>query len=50
MGEPQRIGEIISELMPLFTKRREIEQRIQEGRASEKDLAELEVINQTLQE
>lgn len=50
MSKPQRLGEIIFELMTLFTKRREIEARIMEGTASEKDLAKLEVINQTLQE
>jgi hypothetical protein len=50
MGEPQKLGEIISELMALFRRRRELESWIREGTASAIDHAELEALNRRLNE
>lgn len=49
-SQPVKLGEIISELMAIFTRRQEIESRIREGKASTADHMELEALNRRLQE
>jgi len=49
MNEPEKLGEIISELMALFRQRRELEARIQEGNGTAADCEKLEALNQRLQ-
>lgn len=50
MSEPERLGNVIKELMVLFKQRRKIEGRIQAGQASEDEREKLEALNRRVQE
>ena len=47
--EPQKLADIIWEIMAILTRRRELEQRIDEGQTSAADRIELKTINQQLE-
>ena len=49
MAQPQKLGDVIKELMAIFKQRGELEQRAGEGRATAGDCAELGALNRRLQ-
>lgn len=48
MAQPQKLGDVIKELMAIFKQRRELEQPAGEGQASAGDRVELEALNTRL--
>jgi len=50
MNKPQKLGDVIKEIMENLEERRKIETRIREGRASPEDHLELKAIDMRLQE
>ena len=46
MAQPQKLGDVIQELIAILTRRAELEQRAREGRATAGDRIELKTINQ----
>lgn len=47
-NEPVHISKVVSEVMAIFARRREVETRIREGIVKEGDRAELEALNEAL--